>query len=313
MTSSVIRAISSSPIVYNSYRFNATNTARVGTAGENRGALTSDGKLGFDCSGFVYYVLKNSGYQVDYLSTSQSMSSAGVLSAAAAQWQTKIDPTQAQAGDLVYFKGHVGIVVSFDSEKGTGVFRSSTTSKGVNDEPFSTGGSSYWGRGDKAFEGFTRVTAAQDSQQNIWSDTDFTKYPPLQATPSISSQKDGSIWLQTMGTWEATSGTKLYGDYAQVNPKTGALGRYQLTPNSALLELGYTDSQGNWLGKEVNGVRITSKEALLKNEAAQDAIAAQYLAVLKNELKANGAWEYVDKVVGGQLVTAEGLLAVGAD
>jgi cell wall-associated NlpC family hydrolase len=66
-------------------------------------------KTGFDCSGFVMYNFKKWGLRLPHSSHAQS------------NYGTKIEPKEAQAGDLIFFKGsdartkkvgHVGIVVA---------------------------------------------------------------------------------------------------------------------------------------------------------------------------------------------------------
>ena len=41
--------------LFNSYHFSAANLASVDLLGQNRGQITSNGRLGFDCSGFICY------------------------------------------------------------------------------------------------------------------------------------------------------------------------------------------------------------------------------------------------------------------
>jgi hypothetical protein len=135
-------------ILYNSYRFSAANSARVSIAGKNSGQYTTDGRFGFDCSGFVNYVLRNSGYAVGYLPTSATFDAQKDLTNAAAEWQTAIAAKDVRQGDLVYFNGHVGFVVSFDPTTGSGIFRSSTSSLGVADQPFNINGGTYWDLAD---------------------------------------------------------------------------------------------------------------------------------------------------------------------
>ncbi len=53
--------------LYNSYRFTSANSACI-EGGKGGPPFTTDGPFAFDCSGFVYYVLKNSGYNVSYVS-----------------------------------------------------------------------------------------------------------------------------------------------------------------------------------------------------------------------------------------------------
>lgn len=57
-----------------------------------------DPAVGLDCSGFIWVVLKQGGYNVPYRS-----------SGALAAWATPISASQAVPGDLVFWPGHAGI------------------------------------------------------------------------------------------------------------------------------------------------------------------------------------------------------------
>lgn len=90
-------------LLYNAYRFSSANSARIesGNGRNNVGAITSDGRYGFDCSGFVNYLLKNGGYKVDnYTSTAQTVKADGNLTVEGAKWQQTINTEQARQGDL---------------------------------------------------------------------------------------------------------------------------------------------------------------------------------------------------------------------
>ncbi|UUZ65412.1 NlpC/P60 family protein [Polaromonas sp. P1-6] len=300
-------------LLYNAYRFSSANSARIenGNGKNNLSAITADGRYGFDCSGFVNYLLTKGGYQVDnYTSTAQTIKADGSLTAAGAKWQQTISTNQAQQGDLVYFQGHVGIVVSYDNKTGVGVFRSSTSSYGVTDAPFTTvpqNGLTYWGTGSKQFVGFTRVTAESNRDNDIWrSSTNTSAPPPLQSAPSLPSASDPSpsgyanSWL-TQTAWIESRGVPKAYDAQNGN----ALGKYQmLEKGGALTATGYTDAQGNWLGKS----GINSRADFLANGAEQERAAGAYVDVLRAGLIKNGAMDSVGKTIGGHLITEEGLL-----
>ncbi len=55
---------------------------------------------GFDCSGYVWYVLNNAGYNIGYMTSSQWRS---------ADFPTYYSLSDAQPGDILCFNGHVGI------------------------------------------------------------------------------------------------------------------------------------------------------------------------------------------------------------
>jgi peptidoglycan DL-endopeptidase CwlO len=57
-------------------------------------------KKGLDCSGFVWYVLKQAGYDVPYRN-----------SGALRSWSKPIDDDDRQPGDLVFWPGHVAIYI----------------------------------------------------------------------------------------------------------------------------------------------------------------------------------------------------------
>ena len=81
-------------LLQNSYRFTSANSARIenGNGTNNTGALTSDGRYGFDCSGFVAYLLKNGGYILGSTPTATrlTINSDGTLKPDGAKWQKTI-------------------------------------------------------------------------------------------------------------------------------------------------------------------------------------------------------------------------------
>lgn len=89
----------------------------------------SDPQIGFDCSGFICFVYKK--YGIELPRTSDLQFNAGV----------PVAYNEAQPGDLILFTGreafggepgHVGIVLSYDIDKGfTFIHTSSETSGGV--------------------------------------------------------------------------------------------------------------------------------------------------------------------------------------
>lgn len=81
---------------------------------------------GMDCSGFVWNVLKDSGYDVPYRN-----------SVALKNWVNYVTPREARAGDLVFFPGHVGIYA------GNGMLIDASSSTGTITERAVWSGSSY--------------------------------------------------------------------------------------------------------------------------------------------------------------------------
>ena len=80
--------------LFNAYRFTSANSARIenGNGKNNLGALTADGRYGFDCSGFVNYVLTKGGYTIATTSTAtgQTIDGNGTLTAEGRKWQNTI-------------------------------------------------------------------------------------------------------------------------------------------------------------------------------------------------------------------------------
>ena len=148
-----------SDIITNANRYTAANTFRKDGAGLNRGNVRIDGgtKIGFDCSGLIYHILRESGYNVPYAASSVMVSD-DVFNGS---WATPVKVSNhAPAGTLVYFNGHVGIVQSYDPVTKLGTFLSMTgdnnSGKIKSGETFTTdekNTSVYWGSGSKAFKG----------------------------------------------------------------------------------------------------------------------------------------------------------------
>ena len=93
----------------------------------------SSGPNSYDCSGFVYYCLKNSGVAASRLS---SAGYSGV-----SRWDTITNVNSLQAGDLVYFKSdksssvsHIGIYLG-----GGSMIHSAPSSNGVAVSSMSSG------------------------------------------------------------------------------------------------------------------------------------------------------------------------------
>ncbi|MFL1462306.1 hypothetical protein ACI6QG_08900 [Roseococcus sp. DSY-14] len=72
--------------------------------------------------------------------------------------------------------------------------------------------------------------------------------------------------------------------YGQVNPRSGALGRYQFLP-STLVDLGWKDASGAWTARA--GVR--SDEEFLRSPLAQEAAFTAFLRRVETQLDRNGA------------------------
>jgi hypothetical protein len=81
---------------------------------------------------------------------------------------------------------------------------------------------------------------------------------------------------------EQSAGKPNFG-YGDVNSRSGALGRYQMTPG-ALRAAGMIDANGNWTGK--NGVY--SRAGFLADPDAQEKALTDFLNDLERQLRANG-------------------------
>lgn len=102
--------------------------------------------------------------------------------------------------------------------------------------------------------------------------------------------------------------------YAQRNPSSGALGRYQFLP-STLFDLGWQDRNGHWSGLAArHGVR--SDGEFLANPAAQEAALGAFLRRAENQLERNGAMARRGAVLrgleGGDIALTEGGLVAAA-
>ncbi len=114
-----------SDIITNANRYNTSNSTRIDGAGKNAGnSRSADGsQILFDCSGLVHHVLRESGYNVPYASSSAMVDDHTFKGG----WATPVtDPKAVSPGMLVYFSGHVGLVQTYDPKTGMGTFLSMT-------------------------------------------------------------------------------------------------------------------------------------------------------------------------------------------
>ncbi|MDE5838495.1 MAG: C40 family peptidase [Paramuribaculum sp.] len=110
--------------------------------------LGATGPKAFDCSGFTGYVFRNFGFNL--MRDSRSQGTQG----------TRVDITEAQPGDLIFFSGrrsgrnigHVGIVVEAADSNGNLKFIHASTSKGVRIDSYPQ--ESYYA---KRFVGIRRI------------------------------------------------------------------------------------------------------------------------------------------------------------
>jgi hypothetical protein len=107
-----------SDIVHNALRYDANNTRRVDVPANNTGQQTGLEYnkmpiIGFDCSGYYYHVVRESGYSIARECTSSYLIS---------QQFTDISWKDVLPGDMINFGNHIGIVISYDSNTQLGTF-----------------------------------------------------------------------------------------------------------------------------------------------------------------------------------------------
>ncbi len=108
---------------------------------------------------------------------------------------------------------------------------------------------------------------------------------------------------------EGNAGRKDFG-YGTVNERTGALGRYQISP-VGLRAAGMIDGNGHWTGK----YGVHSRAEFLSNPEAQEKTLPDYLHDIEHQLKVNGAFKFIGASIEGLIsrftVTRAGLIAAG--
>ncbi len=139
------------------YGGNGTETVTQAKPNPNLGGQHPEG-LGIDCSHLVQQTLAAAGYDVpNNNSTANIMPAPGALNPAVSNYYSPVDLSNAQAGDVIMFRGHTGILQDYDPQTGVGHFygsQSSTgpalttfTANGTKVDP-STGRPIYWGNNE---------------------------------------------------------------------------------------------------------------------------------------------------------------------
>lgn len=100
-----------------------------GTAYFTGAGARSNPKDGFDCSGLVWYVIKQAGFNYTYSSTSDMPHNPNLR-------RLRIPPDAIRAGDLMLFSGHVGF---YDPSQDAKTLYSATSHGVRNENP------KYWG------------------------------------------------------------------------------------------------------------------------------------------------------------------------
>jgi len=125
-----------SDISQNATRYDTSNTQRVDTIVKNNGQVYSGSgnttKIGFDCSGYFYHVMRESGYGIERLTASGYQKSNKFYD---------VSSSNIRPGDMINFGNHIGIVTSYDPETGLGKFkhmRGSNNKGSLKESEFST-------------------------------------------------------------------------------------------------------------------------------------------------------------------------------
>ena len=100
------------------------------------------------------------------------------------------------------------------------------------------------------------------------------------------------------------------GGYRESNERSGALGRYQMTP-IALQSVGMLDDKRRWTGR----YGVSSPSRFLADRYVQERVLAEFLSETERQLIALGTFRYVGVVIVGKeghfTITRSGLLAAG--
>ncbi|WBV43660.1 hypothetical protein [Pseudoroseomonas cervicalis] len=135
--------------------------------------------------------------------------------------------------------------------------------------------------------------------------------PPPVAPPATRGAPATATLRDRLAEAEGTADEPCQG-YAVRNPRSGALGRYQMLP-IALRDIGWMDAGGGWTQRAAAaGVRSTAD--FLARPAAQEAAMADYLHRAEQQLSANGALGQAGRRLRGLdgqpiLLTRTGLVA----
>jgi hypothetical protein len=139
--------------------------------------------------------------------------------------------------------------------------------------------------------------------------------PPLHDFPQPGDGDEERVWERfpnpefrnSLAVAEQTADKPNFG-YGEVNARSGALGRYQMT-KIALQAAGMMDANEAWIGK----YGIHSATQFLANPEAQERALTDFLNDTERQLRRNGAVQYLGRTIYGQRaefpVTMAGLVA----
>lgn len=108
----LLGTLTMSDIALNASRYDIDKVKRSDPPNPHNGENVNGG-IGFDCSGFVCHVIIESGYRINYEGTSTLITSKAF---------TTIPESSVQPGDIILFRGHVGIVMGYTHKIGLGRF-----------------------------------------------------------------------------------------------------------------------------------------------------------------------------------------------
>lgn len=142
------------------YVYLTRKPAGDGTVVTTERFATKDGRLtfertglGMDCSHFTERYLIHDGYDVPYLDTKSVFKEEGKLESKASRYLEQVSDNDVEAGDLVYFAGHVGIVTKWDPETASGQMIHMGFEGGVTKIAFDKATGAF---GEKRLFGFAR-------------------------------------------------------------------------------------------------------------------------------------------------------------
>ncbi len=263
-----------SDILSNASRYNTSNSTRVDGAGKNAGNTRSDdgSKIRFDCSGLVYHVLRESGYNVPY-----STSNKDFAAVKPELYNPKLDQHANGANpDTPVFNIPQHKNVGFITLPDNGGFPASSAARDLSSNP--------------------AVAAAHLPTTNTPSANDLYTASPT------------SAFAETLAHLESRDQPNNgYGGFNPEGGGIGAIGRYGFRAPS-LQAIGWMDADGNW-ANAAKAQGVSSVQSFLDHPQAQEAARVAYMQPLKSELKANGAWSMIGETVEGDTVAEAGPIA----
>ncbi len=121
---------------------------------------------------------------------------------------------------------------------------------------------------------------------------DYDRGAPAGGGKKLSPEQAYESYLDSITKAEGSKG-KPHGGFREINPKTRALGAYQLQPD-ALRDIGWKDADGHWT-KLARAHGVNSDQAFLTRPAAQKAAMRVYTRRNREQLVANGSMEHIGK------------------